>query len=296
TLWMDASLDLPEIASVILELESGVRHPIADTLRNYFSELDVPAVTLESVSRLPGKGVSGVDADGCCWKLGSARWVLAPGPTASEELRSIVRQTLQEGRGVLAVSRDDTAVLLLSLGERIRPDADKIVETLGKLGMRVTVLSGDAQAVVEQTARQLAIPLSEAIGERSPEEKFAFVRDASANRHVAMVGDGVNDAAALAAAGVGIGMYGGAEVCLRVADVFLRRPELSLVLDALVGARRTLRVVHTNLAFSLLYNGIGAGAAILGYITPLAAAVLMPLSSLTVVVTSAFATRFGRTA
>ncbi len=101
-----------------------------------------------------------------------------------------------------------------------------------------------------------------------------------------MVGDGVNDAAAIARADVGIGVRGGAEACLAAADVFLARQGLDPLVALFAGARRTLAVIRRNIAFSILYNVAGASLAITGHMHPLLAAVLMPASSLTVVLAS----------
>jgi Cu2+-exporting ATPase len=105
-------------------------------------------------------------------------------------------------------------------------------------------------------------------------------------RPVVMVGDGVNDTAAISRATVGVGMHGGAEACLSSADVFLSRPGLAGLVTLVIGAARTLRVIRRNIVFSLAYNVVGASLAMTGVINPLIAAVLMPASSLTVILAS----------
>jgi Cu2+-exporting ATPase len=142
-------------------------------------------------------------------------------------------------------------------------------------------------------ARELDLPFCEVRGGVGPEEKLAAVERARLGGPVFMVGDGVNDAGALSAASVGIAVHGGAEASLSAADIFLTRPGVGSVLELVLGARRTLRVISRNLAFSLVYNVIGVALAITGLIGPLIAAVLMPLSSLTVVTSSFRARTFG---
>jgi P-type E1-E2 ATPase len=127
----------------------------------------------------------------------------------------------------------------------------------------------------------------------SPEGKLAFVEAARAHGNVFMVGDGVNDAAALAAASVGIAVHGGAEASLAAAHVFATRPGVAPLPGLIDGARRTLHVIHANLAFSLVYNVVAAVLCLAGAVTPLWAAIIMPLSSLTVITHSYRRRMFG---
>ena len=130
-------------------------------------------------------------------------------------------------------------------------------------------------------------------GGMSPEEKLAAVREAGERGPVVMVGDGVNDAAALAVAGVGIAVHGGAEASLAAADVYLSRAGLGPILSLLGASRRTMRVIRWNLAASLGYNALAASLAMAGIINPWIAAILMPASSLTVVAVSLKGRTFG---
>ena len=144
------------------------------------------------------------------------------------------------------------------------------------------VLSGDHPLVVERVCAEL--PVAAARGGVSPEEKLAEVRArVQRGERVVMVGDGMNDAAAMSAASVGIAVHGGAEASLLAASVFSTEPGVAPVLEAVRGARLTLSAIHRGLGFSLAYNVIGVALAMSGVLSPLVAAVMMPLSSLTVV-------------
>ena len=173
--------------------------------------------------------------------------------------------------------------LLFALGNTLYPDAKKTVTALSKRGISLSLLSGDTPSVVKQVAQQLGIPETQAYGGVLPEEKSALIQESESRTPTAMVGDGVNDAAALQAAHVGVGIHGGAEACLRVADVYLAKSGIVALLELIEGSRRTMTIVRRNLAFSAIYNIIGGTLAMLGYIGPLEAAILMPLSSLTVI-------------
>lgn len=148
------------------------------------------------------------------------------------------------------------------------------------------LLSGDSSDVVEAVAGELGIADGAWRGGVTPEGKLAEIERAALAGPVVMVGDGVNDAAAMARATVGVAVRGGAEASLAVADVYLSRPGLDALDRLMEGSERTLRVIRRNVALSLAYNIIGAGLAMGGWINPLVAAFLMPASSITVVLAS----------
>ncbi|MEP7051472.1 MAG: heavy metal translocating P-type ATPase [Pseudomonadota bacterium] len=207
-------------------------------------------------------------------------------------LRS-VRAHATLGRTPVVIAVENTVRAVAAFADRVRPDAATNLKRLHALGFELHVLSGDHQEVVAAVAAELGVPLRSAQGGASPESKLAFVAELRKRaKRVFMVGDGVNDAAAMAAANVGIAVHGGAEACLAAADVFTTRPGLEPVLLAAAGARRTVRVIRGGIVLSLAYNLVGIGLAVTGQLDPLLAAVLMPLSSITVVTLAMRATTF----
>jgi Cu2+-exporting ATPase len=153
------------------------------------------------------------------------------------------------------------------------------------MGWAPSILSGDAAPVARSVAARVGIPQDRAAGQVSPEDKLQAVSraQAAANSGVTvMIGDGVNDAAALAAADVGIAVHGGAEASLAAADVYVARPGLTPLVQLFTTSRRAMRIIRRNLAISLSYNLLAGGLAAAGIMTPLIAAIIMPISSATV--------------
>ncbi len=160
------------------------------------------------------------------------------------------------------------------------------------------ILSGDDPVVVARVGAELGLPAADALGGLAPEAKrdvvAGLVTRADRAGAVVMVGDGVNDAAALALADVGIAVHGGTGATIVAADIVLTREGVTPLLDILDGARRLRGVVRRNLGFSLFYNAGAAALAMAGFVSPLLAALLMPVSSLTVVLSSALTRTFAR--
>jgi Cu2+-exporting ATPase len=205
---------------------------------------------------------------------------------AGDEILAELAAIVDSGLTPIVVGVNGRAVAAAGLGDPVRADTAGALAAIRARGWRVEVLSGDHPGTVEALVRQLDLDPSAGRGGAVPEDKVERVREAAAEGPVVMVGDGVNDAAALAAATVGIGVHGGAEAALAAADVYLGAPGLEPLVRLLDGADRTLGVIRRNLVFSLAYNAVAVTLAIAGFMHPLVAAILMPASSITVVVSS----------
>lgn len=269
------------------QLEQHSNHPIAQAILRETTTLgDCPTdPTITSIQVIQGSGVTGHIAGKAVF-VGQPAWVLqhtGTNPVLEAELRNFA----QSGHTPVAIGVDRQLAAVLAIGDKMRTNAPSLVQHLGKHGKQAYLLSGDAPAVVHQLARALGIPEDRAQGGVSPEEKKAFIASLQAKGHiVGMVGDGVNDAAALQAADVGIAVEGGTTPSQVAADVFLTREGLQPVVDTFEGAGKVMGVVRKNLGFSLVYNILGATAAIAGFVTPFVAALAMPASSLIVVLGS----------
>jgi Cu2+-exporting ATPase len=257
-------------------------HPVARALVAAFH--GAPELPVEFAREEPGAGivarVAGHDV-----RVGSLELVRAAGAALPIELERQLERQASLGRPTVLVALDGEVCALAAFSDPLRADAESSLERLRGHGYETAILSGDRQAVVDNIARSLG-RLAAAHGGLSPESKLRWVESARRRGPVVMVGDGVNDAAAMAAADVAIAVHGGAEASLVAADAFTTVPGVKTVLEAVEGARRTLTVIRRGIAFSLAYNVIGVALCMAGWISPLLAAVLMPLSSITVVATA----------
>ncbi|MBI3569174.1 MAG: heavy metal translocating P-type ATPase [Gemmatimonadetes bacterium] len=265
------------VRALVLALERHSRHPVAAAFARAW---DADAPVANDVREVIGGGIAGT-VGGRHVVVGSAAFVAANGAHGVTAPRFAA--PLDDALTPVFVAVDGAVVARAGLGDPLRAGTRAAIDAMRADGWHVSILSGDDPRVVAATARALGIPESAFRGGATPEEKRAVVEAASREGPVVMVGDGVNDAAAIAAATVGIGVRGGAEACLAAADVFLARAGLAPLLELQTGARRTMRLIRVGIGFSLFYNLVAASLAIAGVMDPLIAAILMPLSSLTVV-------------
>ena len=265
--------------SAAAEMEAQSSHPIAIALS---TGLQGSPDTVVDVVTHPGRGLTG-SWNGRSMVVGSPTFAAERDARLDEPWRTHVNEAVAAGLTPVLVAADGKVVAMAALGDPLRDDAAESLKRIREMGWSLEVLSGDHPSTVATVASGLGL---DGRGGADPESKAEIVAEAATHGRVVMVGDGVNDAAALAAATVGVGVHGGAEAALAAADVYLSRPGLSPVVELLEGSRRTLGVIRRNLVFSLGYNLVAVSLAMAGLMHPLVAAVLMPLSSITVVVSS----------
>lgn len=261
-------------------LEAHVSHPIATALT-----LAVPNArgTVSHVDATNGAGVRGI-VDGRLLLIGRPDWIESQIGARPPYVARFLETVVASGHTPVGIAMEGAWASALGVGDATRADAPALVDALRAEGKSVRILSGDHPETVARLAETLGIPEADALGGVTPEEKQAIVQELQeAGHRVMVVGDGVNDAAALRQSDVGVAVGGGSTASLVAADVFLTQPGLAPVLRAMATGRTAVRTVRRALAVSLAYNALGAAAAVVGLVTPLVAAVAMPVSSLLVV-------------
>jgi Cu2+-exporting ATPase len=246
--------------------------------------ISLAGARVEGVEVAPGLGIKGL-VDGVEVAVGSADWLARNGIRAQEP-GPIPGAEGGAAAGLIHCAVAGRESLVLATEDRLRPHAAEVVGRMRAQGLRVTLLTGDRRA----TALRIAAALGglETIAEVLPEDKDRVVAELQRDgARVAMVGDGVNDAPALVRADVGIAMGSGTDVSIASADIVLMSDELERVAEAAELSRRTLRTIRQNMGISALYNAIMVPLAMAAVITPLIAAIAMPLSSLAVIGNSA---------
>jgi P-type E1-E2 ATPase len=264
-------------------VEQGTRHALATAIVEEADarDLDVPAAT--DLRTVAGAGVIGtVTIDGLPRRVGVGNEALLREMevAAAPEWKTRHKEVTETGATALYVAEDDRVVALIAVEERIQPHAADAVNALQDAGCAVQILTGDRSSAAQRLADALALDADATLSPGDKTDRLRRLREA--HGPVAMVGDGINDAAALAEANVGVALSEGAAVSIEAADVTLYNPDLRLLPWLRTLATRTRRIIHQNLAWTFGYNAIGLGLAVCGLLHPIAAVVIMTISSLIV--------------
>lgn len=270
----------PEVETTLIHdiaaIQQGSEHPLGRAVVEFAATLEAPPHKLAAhhVKSLPGKGVQG-EVRGRLLGIGNQHWLQELGikvePTHSTHTQS----------WVVDIKRHEL-LGSLAFGDRIKPGSAPAVAQLRALGVRVVLLTGDNQAAAQAVAQELGI--HDVIAHVLPEDKARHIAQLrQAGYVVAMVGDGINDAPALAAADVSMAMYSGTDIAMHTAGITLMRSDPQLIVAALAISRRTVRKIHQNLFWAFIYNVAGLPLAALGWLSPVVAGAAMALSSVSVI-------------
>jgi Cu+-exporting ATPase len=271
-------VDAAALLRVAVTLEQGSTHPLAHAVREYAAAQGVSPAAASALRALPGKGVR-AEIDALPATLGSPRYLAQIGLAVDAARLAALEQA---GSTVIAVAHGERVLGLIAIADRLRPGSRAAVARIQALGIAVIMMTGDNRATAAAIARETGIAHYEA--EVLPQDKAERVARLKREGHVVgVVGDGINDAPALAAADVSFAIGAGADVAIHAADVTLMRDDLAGVADAVRLSRATLRKIRQNLFFAFIYNVLGIPLAAAGMLNPVIAGAAMALSSVSVV-------------
>jgi Cu+-exporting ATPase len=284
--------DADELLRVAGALEAGSEHPVARAIAAGAQAQLGPLPAVADFQNLAGLGVQG-QVEGRAVLVGRSSLLADWSQPLTPALEQVKAAAEAEGRTAVAVAWDGRARGVLTVADTVKPTSAVAVRQLRELGLRPVLLTGDNRAVAEGVAREVGIDAADVIAEVLPEDKVAVVRRLQGEgRRVAMVGDGVNDAAALAQADLGLAMGTGTDAAIEASDLTLVRGDLRAAADAIRLSRRTLRVIKSNLFWAFGYNVAAIPLAAAGLLAPMLAGLAMAFSSVFVVTNSLRLRRF----
>jgi heavy metal translocating P-type ATPase len=280
--WFAEGTDRERLLTCAGSVEAAADHVIARAITRYVQgKTGADLAEVEQFTVLPGMGAGGT-VGGQPVTVGSPRLFARLDVTMPAEATTVVDEWTARALTVVLVALDGQVVGGFALADTVRPSAPDAVTTLAAMGLRTVLLTGDHRVVADAVGA--AIGVDEVIAEVLPTDKAAVIESLQGQGHrVAMVGDGVNDAPALARADIGLAMVSGTDVAVSAADIILIRETLDVVPVAVALARRTLSTIRANLAWAFGYNVAALPIAAAGLLNPLISSAAMAMSSLLVV-------------
>lgn len=261
------NIDVDFVANVLYSLEQKSEHPLAEAIVTHFKKLDVKQVEIDNFETVVGGGVKG-NVDGITYFVGNSKYLRRNNIKLEEFLEERANELEQSAMTVIWIANDKRSLGIVSITDKIKPSSAVSVKQLHEMGITVHMLTGDNRATAEAVASQAGIQFYEA--SVLPQGKADFIKRMQAEGHcVAMVGDGINDSAALAQADMGIAMGRGSDIALDIAKITIVKNDLLKVPEAIRLSERIVRTIHQNLFWAFIYNLIGV---------PIAAGVLYPVN------------------
>lgn len=277
--WSAEAASEADLVRLAAALEAQSEHPLGRAIVEYARERGGVWPEASEVRAVPGKGIE-ANIDGHVVRVGNRRWI------AEELYIQVPDERLaayeSEAKTAVIVASDDQIMGVIAIADAVKPDAKQAVERLRAMGIDVWMVTGDNERTAEAVASQVGI--DHVMASVLPQDKVGKVAELKRRGSVvAMVGDGINDAPALAEADIGIAMGTGTDIAMEAADIALMRSNLMGVVNAIELSKATMRKIRQNLFWAFFYNVIGIPLAAAGILNPMIAGAAMALSSVSVV-------------
>ena len=279
-----------QVLMAVLSLENESNHPIAQAISKHLREQGIAKLATKELVESAGQGIAArVDFDGREMPvlIGTPESIRRATVSLHPELESAISAARLRGNSIAVVAVDGIASAVFEVGDTLRSDASSTIAEFHRRSIETWLLTGDNEASAHQIAMEVGIPTKNVIALATPERKISKIKELrAAGEKVLMIGDGINDAAAIAEADLSMALGTGTDTAIASADITLMRAELGTSVSALNLAKNTLRIVRTNLVWAFIYNVIGMPIAALGLLNPMYAGAAMACSSLFVVLNS----------
>lgn len=274
-----------EILTILASLETFSEHPLAKAIVNYATEKSITATTVEDFTSHTGFGVSG-SLNGKTYYVGAKRFMDQQNIAVDAHIETI--QTLESmGKTVMLLGSENTLVGLIAVADQVKPTTAEAVKRLQDKGIEVYMMTGDNKRTALYIGSQVNLDESHIFAEVLPEDKANYVKELQEKGlKVAMIGDGMNDAPALAQANIGIAMGTGTDIAMESADVTIMNGDLLNIDRTLQLSKETMKKIRQNLFWAFLYNTVGIPFAAFGLLSPIIAGGAMAFSSVSVLTNS----------
>lgn len=284
-------IDIDAVANAVYSLESQSEHPLAEAIVMHFKMADAQLLEVRQFESVAGHGVEGVVA-GRPYYVGNAKYLRSKGVKLESYLETRANELEQAAMTVVWVADDERSLGIISVVDKVKQSSAEAVSRLHDMGITIYMLTGDNRATAEAVASQVGIQYYKA--SVLPQGKAEFIKKMQQEGHcVAMVGDGINDSAALAQADIGIAMGRGSDIALDISKMAIVKNDLTKIPQAIKLSKRIVRTIHQNLFWAFVYNMIGVPVAagilfpINGFLlNPMIAGAAMAMSSVSVVTNS----------
>jgi Cu+-exporting ATPase len=285
------AISTSELLSYALSIESMDSHPIAAALAAALQKQGVTKFEVSDFEHSTGVGVaarvkSDSSANSKAVLIGSPLSIARATTEFSPKLTEAINSATQRANSVAVLAIDGLAYGVFEIGDQIKPESKLAIERLHKAGINTWLVTGDSESAGISMGTSVGIPIDHIFATATPEDKLIFVENLQQKGKVLMIGDGINDAAAIAKSDLSMAMGSGTDTAIAAADITLIRPSLIAVLDALAISQKSVRIIKSNLGWAFFYNLAFIPVAASGNLSPMYAAGAMSLSSLFVVLNS----------